>query len=174
MRKKILPPPVLSRELREGESADLTRRRWGIGLSFGGLFIGAVVGAYQTGIIKKLPDILPGKIWDAQKVDASDYAYQHLQMPDAMQMIFTYGVTAALISAGGKDRAKQNPLLPIAAAAKSAFDFLLDLALARSEWKDNKKLCSWCQTATLVSAATLALTIPEARRARDGIAAQAG
>lgn len=168
MKTETLPPPRLSHELREEKSPDLTRRRWAIGLSFAGILIGKVVGAYQTGIIKHLPDILPGKVWDAEKVDASDYAYRHLQMPDAMQMIVTYGITASLIAAGGKNRARENPALPVAAAAKSAFDFLLDLGLARSEWRDNKKLCSWCQMATLVSATTLALTLPEALRALKG------
>jgi hypothetical protein len=42
-------PSQLSRELRNGESSDLSRRRWAIGLSFGGAAIGILIGAYQTG-----------------------------------------------------------------------------------------------------------------------------
>ena len=61
---KTLPPAALSRELREGRSPDLTRRRWAIGLSYAGGVIGMIVGAYQTGIFKRLPDILPGEVWD--------------------------------------------------------------------------------------------------------------
>ena len=169
MRAERLQPAQLSRELREGRSPDLTRRRWTIGLSFAGVLIGAVVGAYQAGIVRRLPDIAPGKIFDAEKVDASDYAYQRLQMPDAMLMIITYGVTAALASAGGKDRAGQNPALPIAAAAKAAYDFVTCLRLAREEWQENRAFCSWCQAATLISAATLALSLPEARKAAANI-----
>ncbi len=161
MRIETLPPNQLSRELREETSSDLTRRRWAIGFSFAGVLIGKVVGAYQTGIIKKLPDILPGRIWNAEKVDASDYAYKRLQVPDATLMIVTYGATAALAAAGGKDRARQNPALPIAAAAKAGFDLATCLKLAQEEWSENKAFCSWCQLATLISAATLALLLPE-------------
>jgi uncharacterized membrane protein len=165
MRAETLPPRQLSRELREEASADLTRRRWTIGLSFAGVLIGTAVGAYQTGLIGRLPDIAPGKIFDAEKVDASDYAYQRLQMPDAMLMIITYGVTAALASAGAKDRAEQNPALPLVTAGKAAYDFMTCLRLAREEWQENEALCSWCQLATLISGVTLVLTLPEARKA---------
>jgi uncharacterized membrane protein len=162
---ELLAPKRLSRELRTGKAADMKRRRWAIGLSFAGVTIGQIVAAYQTGLLKRLPDILPGKVFDAEKVDASDYAYKRLQMPDAAQMVVTYGITAALASAGGTQRATDNPALPLATTAKAAFDFATCVQLAREEWAENKKLCSWCQIATLISAATLALTLPEARRA---------
>ena len=73
---QTIAPSQLSYELREEQSPDLTRRRWAIGLSLIGAAIGGVVGLYQTGIVKRLPDILPGRVWDAEKVDASDYAYK--------------------------------------------------------------------------------------------------
>ena len=165
MRMQTIPPAQLSRELREATGPDLTRRRWAIGLSFLGVAVGAVVGAYQTGLIRRLPDIAPGKIWDAEKVDASDYAYSRLQTPDAALMIVTYGLTAALVAAGGKDRARENPAIPIAAAVKAAYDFVTCLRLGREEWNQNQALCSWCQLATLISAATAALTLPEAAQA---------
>ena len=163
-----VPPAQLSRELREGDAPDLKRRRAGVALSFGGIFIGAVVGAYQMGLLKRLPDVLPGKLFDAEKVDASDYAYKRMQTPDAMLMIVTYGVTAALTAAGGEDRAEDNPALPIAAAAKAAYDLATALKLAQEEWQDNHALCSWCQVATLLSIGTLALALPEALRATRG------
>lgn len=165
-----LPPAQLSRELRLETSPELTRRRWGIGLSLIGAAIGGVVTAYQTGIIKRLPDIFPGRIWDAEKVDASDYAYKRLQTPDAAMMVVTYGVTAGLIAAGGKERAEQAPALPIAAALKALFDFGTCVKLGQEEWAENRALCSWCQLATLISAATVALTVPEAVRASRAFA----
>lgn len=168
MKAELLAPAQLSQELRTADGADMALRRWGIGLSFAGAFIGAVVGAYQTGILNRLPDILPGEVFDAEKVDASDYAYRHGQMPDAMQMLVNYGLTAAAIAAGGKDRAEQFPALPVIAAGKAAFDTALCLGLARTEWRENQKLCSWCQVATLVSALTLAVTLPEAWKALKG------
>jgi uncharacterized membrane protein len=162
---QTIAPSQLSHELREATSPDLTRRRWGIGLSLIGAAIGGVVAAYQTGIIKRLPDILPGRIWDAEKVDASDYAYKRLQVPDATMMVGTYAITAALIAAGGKDRAEQAPVLPIVAAIKALFDFVTCVQLGREEWAENKALCSYCQVATVISAATVVLTLPEAVRA---------
>jgi uncharacterized membrane protein len=167
---QTIAPAQLSHELREEQSPDLTRRRWAIGLSLLGAAIGGVVGLYQTGIIKRLPDILPGRIWDAEKVDASDYAYKRLQTPDAMLMIGTFALTAGLIAAGGKDRAEQAPALPIAAAVKATLDLATDLKLAQEEWAENKALCSYCQVATLISAATVALTLPEAVRASKALA----
>ncbi|WP_300973493.1 vitamin K epoxide reductase family protein [Sphingomonas sp. LHG3406-1] len=165
-----IAPADLSRELREGQSADLTRRRWTIGLSLVGAAIGGVVTLYQTGIVKRLPDILPGKLFDAEKVDASDYAYRRMQMPDATLMVLTYGATAALAAAGGAERATRQPLLPVALAAKAWYDLATCLKLAREEWAENKALCSWCQVATLVSAATAALSLPEATRAAKALA----
>lgn len=161
----LLPPAILSRELRKESSPDLARRRWAIGLSFAGSMIGMVVGAYQTGLLKRLPDILPGRVFDAEKVDASDYAYKRLQSPDGTLMAVTYGVTAALVAAGGRDRARDNPALPLAAAGKAIYDLVTCLRLAREEWADNKALCSWCQVATVITGATVALTLPEAGRA---------
>ena len=162
---KALPPSTLSRELREGRSAALNRRRWAIGLSYGGGIIGMIVGAYQTGILKRLPDILPGKVFNAEKVDASDYAYKRMQSPDGPLMGVTYLVTASLAAAGGKDRAEQQPWLPIAAALKAWGDLLFAGKLAQEEWAENKALCSWCQVATAFSAATALLLTPEAVRA---------
>ena len=159
---RTVPPAELSRELREAESPHMKRRRQGIALSFAGAFIGAVVAAYQTGLLKRLPDIMPGEVFDAEKVDASDYAYERLQTADGLLMLNTYGLTAALIGAGGANRAQEQPLLPLAAAVKAAYDFVTCIKLAREEWQENKALCSWCQVATFVSGVTLAATLPEA------------
>lgn len=171
MQMQTIEPGQLSRELREETSGDLKRRRWAIGLSFAGVGIGMIVGAYQTGLLRRLPDMLPGEIFDAEKVDASDYAYSRLQTPDALLMTVTYGLTAALAGAGGKDRAADNPALPIAAAAKAGYDLLTAAKLAKEEWDENGKLCSYCQVATAISAATLALTVPEAVKAGRRLAA---
>ena len=165
MSAELLSPSQLSHELREGTSDDLRRRRAGVALSFAGAGIGAVVGAYQMGLTRRLPDVLPGKVWDAEKVDASDYAYANLQQPDGPMMLVNYGLTAMAISAGGQDRARQNPALPLLAAGKAAADLVLTSVMAVIEWRQNKKLCSWCQVATAISATTFALSLPEAGKA---------
>lgn len=164
-----IAPATLSRELRLGRTPDLTRRRWTIGLSLVGAAIGGVVTLYQTGIVRRLPDILPGSIFDAEKVDASDYAYKRMQLPDAALMIITYAITTALAAAGGAERAARQPALPLALAAKTWYDFATCLRLGQEEWADNKALCSWCQVATLISAVAAALSLPEAIRAGRGL-----
>lgn len=159
-----MSPSQLSRELREGQSPDLTNRRWIIGLSLLGTVAGQIVSLYQTGIIKKLPDP-PVPIFDSTKVNASDYAYKRAQTPDALMMIVTYGITAWLAGAGGKDRARTTPWLPVAMGAKILADIGTNLQLAREEWAENKALCAYCQSATVVSIASAALAIPEVSKA---------
>ena len=157
-------PSQLSRYLRTASDPDLRRRRWVLGLSLAGATIGQVVAAYQTGLIKHLPDPPVGP-FDSDRVDASDYAYERAATPDGLLMALTYAVTATLAGAGGRDRARHRPVLPLLMAAKVAADVVTNLALVREEWSQNKALCAWCQTATLASAASLALVVPETRRA---------
>ncbi len=164
-------PERLSHELREGRSADLTRRRWVVGLSMLSGTIGNLVGLYQTGIIKRLPDPPEdlvvmgaelGKLFNATKVDASAYAYRRAGTPDGLLMTATYAVTAILAGAGGRDRARTAPALPLLMAAKTIYDAVLCVKLAREEWADNHALCEYCQVATVASFASAALALPEA------------
>ena len=159
-----MTPRQLSHELRNDVTPDLTRRRWILGLSLIGVAAGKLVSLFQMGILRSLPDP-PLRVFDSPKVDSSDYAYRRLNMPDAPLMIVTYGLTACLAAAGGKNRAEQNPALPIALAGKALLDTATNLKLAREEWQENRKLCSYCQTATLVSLASVVLALPEAVRA---------
>ncbi|WP_019947283.1 vitamin K epoxide reductase family protein [Hymenobacter aerophilus] len=154
-------PTQLSHELREGQSPDMTRRRWIIGLSLVGVAAGQIVSMYQTGIIHHLPDPPIGP-FNSDKVDASDYGYKRLDTPDALPMIVTYGLTATLAGAGGLHRATDKPLLPVAMGAKTLFDVLNTVKLGQEEWQENKALCFYCQVATVASFASLALAIPEA------------
>ena len=159
-----MSPRELSKQLREGQSADLNRRRWIIGLSFLGCAAAKIVGLYQVGIVKRLPDP-PLEVFDSTRVDASDYAYKRLQTPDAFLMLGSYATTAALAAAGGENRAEENRALPLALAAKTAVDCVTALELSREEWGENKALCFYCQVATVCSFVSLALAIPEAARA---------
>jgi len=154
-------PTQLSEELRYNQDPNMKRRRWIIGLSLLGVALGQIVTLYQTGIIHHLPDPPVGP-FDSDKVDASDYGYKRLDTPDAVGMISTYGITTALAAAGGANRATDNPALPISLLAKTLGDVATNLTLAREEWKENKALCFYCQTATVASIATLVLAVPEA------------
>ncbi|MBE9212258.1 vitamin K epoxide reductase family protein [Plectonema cf. radiosum LEGE 06105] len=153
-------PQQLSHELREGNSPDLNRRRQIVSLSMLGASMGQIVSLYQTGVIDHLPDP-PISIFDADRVDASEYAYSRFNSPDGPIMLVNYGITAWLAAAGGQDRAEKNPLLPLAMGTKILVDAVISAELAREEWRENKAFCEYCQIATLCSFASLALAIPE-------------
>ena len=158
-----MTPSHLSRDLRTATTPDMTRRRWVIGLSIVNAAVGALVGAYQTGIIRHLPD--PPGPFDADRVDASDYAYKRLSSGDGLLMMTTFAATAVLAGIGGADRAEEKPWVPIALAAKSAYDVVTAAQLAQEEWQTNRALCAYCQGASVLTLVVAALTLPEAARA---------
>ena len=160
-----MKPSQLSQYLRKADDAELHRRRWTVGLSLFGVAMGQIVTAYQTGLIPHLPDPPPHDLFDADQVDASDYAYENYVTPDGVMMIANYAVTAWLASAGGPDRAERKPWLSIATAGKAVFDAGLCLSLAKKEWQENRALCAYCQAATVASLVTVATTLPEAIQA---------
>lgn len=155
-----MEPSQLSQELRQGKNPNMSRRRAIIGLSMLGGSMGQLVTLYQTGIISHLPDP-PVPIFNADKVDASNYAYKRFNAPDGPLMIATYALTAWLASMGGLERARRNPLIPIAMGIKILFDCATNVQLAREEWQENKALCEYCQVASVCSFASLALALPE-------------
>jgi uncharacterized membrane protein len=162
-------PARLSRELRLGTSPALSRRRWIVGLAFFGMAMGKIVSLYQMGILRHLPD-LPGRLFNAEKVDASNYAYKRLQTPDGFLMVITYAITAALAAAGGRDRATSHPVLPVLMAAKAGYDVATTAKLSREEWQENRALCGYCTAAALASLVILKLSLPEAARAAERLA----
>jgi len=164
-------PQQLSKELREGDSPDLERRRWIMGLSMVGATMAQIVTLYQTGVLKELPD-LPIPLVDSDRVDASDYAYSRLNTPDGPLMLINYGITAWLASTGGQNRARKNPLIPIAMGAKILVDSIAAAELAREEWAENKAFCEYCQVATLCSFVSLALAAPEVMSAVNTLLGQ--
>ena len=159
-------PSELSRYYREEDGdAELSRRRAQVALNLVGVAAGAVVGAYQTGLIGHLPDPPSGGLFDSDKVDASDYAYKRAETPDGLLMLVTYSISTLLAGAGGPDRARRHPWLSLLNTAKCAYDLATAAKLAREEWGDNKALCAYCQSATAASVGALALSLPEAAEA---------
>lgn len=154
-------PKELSQELRQGKNPNMTRRRAIIGLSMLGGSMGQLVTLYQTGIVSHLPDPPGQELFDADRVDASNYAYSRFNSPDGPIMVLNYAITAWLASAGGLDRARRNPLLPIAMGIKILLDGVVSAELAREEWSENKAFCEYCQVATVCSFASLVLAVPE-------------
>lgn len=83
-----MEPQQLSQELRQGKDPNMSRRRAIIGLSMLGGSMGQLVTLYQTGIISYLPDPPGQQIFDADRVDASNYAYSRFNLPDGPIMIY--------------------------------------------------------------------------------------
>ncbi|HVH87799.1 MAG TPA: vitamin K epoxide reductase family protein [Terriglobales bacterium] len=151
----------LSRELRNDKSGNMRRRRAVVGLSSIGATSLGLIGLYQTGIIKHLPEP-PLPHLDAEKVDASPEAYEWLSTPDAVLGVASYGATMTLAAMGGDDRAVKQPFIPIALAAKTALDVFNAARLTRDQWTKHRAFCIWCLIAAGATFASVPFVVPEA------------
>jgi hypothetical protein len=148
-----MKPEELSRQLRHGSSRFLRNRRGAIG-SLG------VVSLYQVGIVGRVPEP-PLPYLDADQVDAAPEAYAVLAMPDGLLGIASY----ALAAAGGEDRAAERPWIPLALAAKIAFDAAQAGKLTLEQWTQHRAFCLWCLATAGANFATAPLVVPEAHAA---------
>jgi uncharacterized membrane protein len=159
-----MTPKELSEQLRQGESADLARRRTVAALSLTAAASMGLIALYQLGLIKHLPEP-PLSRFNADKVDAAPEAYKLFSMPDAALGLGSYAATLALAAIGGKDRARELSWVPLALAAKVGFDTLQAGRLTWDQWAKHKAFCFWCLLASGATFATLPLVLPEARAA---------
>ena len=153
---------AVSDDLRRGAGALLDRRRRLAGLSLGSIAAFAGVAAYQTGVIRHLPEP-PTGLLDADSVDASGEAYQQLKTPDAALGMVSSAMTLVLIGMGDARRATQRPWVPLAMAAKVGLDALGGLYLTAEQASKHKKFCGWCLVATTAYLAMVPQVVPEAR-----------
>jgi uncharacterized membrane protein len=123
-----------------------------------------VIALYQTGVIRSLPE--PALPWlDADRVDAAGDAYELFAMPDAAIGMVSYAATLALSAAGGADRERTAPWLPVALLGKTLMDAGQAARLSWKQWADHRAFCSWCLLAAAATFATVPLAAPEARTA---------
>ena len=154
----------LSRELREGDDERLRRRRTMTTLTLVSIGSMAVISLYQMGIIPHLPEPpIPGL--DADRVDASEEAYEKLGMPDGVLGLHSYSTTLALAAMGATDRAESTPWIPLALAAKVLVDAFQAGKLSYDQWAKHRAFCSWCLLAAGATFAAVPLVLPEAREA---------
>lgn len=159
-----LTPTELGQRLRHDDGPLLARRRAIAGLSLAAMGSLGVVALYQLGIIGHLPDPpLPG--FDADKVHGSAKAYAMLATPDAVLGLSSYAVTLALAATGNPDRARSQPWLSLALAAKVACDLGLAGLLTWNEVTEQRALSAWSLLTSGATGATAALVVPEARAA---------
>ncbi len=159
-----MTPEQLGRELRLGTGGFLAQRRKILGLSL--IASGAMmpISLYQMGVIGHLPE--PPLPWlDADAVDGSSEAYAILATPDAVLGLGSYALTAWLAAAGGEERGRTRPWIPLALAAKVGLDALVGAKLTVDQWTRHRAFCSWCLLAAGASVATVPLAVPEARAA---------
>jgi hypothetical protein len=160
----------LSRELRHGSGRFLESRRGVVGLSLLAAGSMGLIALYQTGVLKHLPEP-PLPFLDADEVDAAPEAYGRLGLPvpDAALGFVSYGTTLALAATGGRDRADEQPWIPLALAAKAGIDAVQAAKLTWEQWAKHRAFCSWCLLAAAATFAAVPLVIPEARAALRSI-----
>jgi uncharacterized membrane protein len=155
---------ALSAGLRHGSRKFLRHRRGVFGLFLMASASMSVIAMYQMGILKRVPEPpLPGL--DSDGITGSAKAYSLLETPDAVLAIGSYASTMALAAMGSPNRAVEQPLIPIALAAKVVLDAAVAAKYTFDEWREHRSLCSWCLLASAAVFAALPLAIPEARRA---------
>lgn len=154
----------LSYELRRTSGGYLKQRRAIVGLSLAAIGAMGLISLYQTGVIRHLPDPPLPKL-NADKVDGSAEAYSLFDTPDSVLGLGNYAATLGLAAMGGKNRARMSPWIPIALAAKTAFDAFQGVRLLVDQTVKQKAYCAWCLLAAAASIAMFPFSVPEARDA---------
>jgi uncharacterized membrane protein len=152
----------LGKQLRTGDSPVLRRRRQIAGLSLFSIGMMGFISLYQTGIVRRLPD-LPFSMFDANAVDAAPEAYEFLSTPDAVLGIVNYAATLALAATGPEDRTRIYPVIPLVMAGKTLADSLSAGKLTLDQWTKHRTFCIWCLLGAASTFATVPLALPEAR-----------
>jgi hypothetical protein len=159
----------LSWELRHDSSGEMQRRRWVVGLSMLGVTLAQLMALQQTGIVRKLPDV-PGPRVDPDEVNKHAYAYRRLALPNALLQVISFGATAALAAAGGSDRARRRPWLPLALLAKTGFDGWLAAREAQDALRHTRRVESYAALSGLTTLACIGLAAFDAWSASRAIA----
>jgi uncharacterized membrane protein len=121
----------------------------------------------QTGIVRHLPDP-PFESFDSDKVNSSDAAYK-FGVPDGALALSSLASNIPLAAYGGADRARLQPWVPLLATGKAAVEAVVSGWYFYQMPAKEKKWCGYCIVGALCNFGILALTIPEARKALDGL-----
>lgn len=156
-------PERIRKELLHGRSAELNRKRKIIILSAIGLLDFTAISLYQSGIIRRLPD-LPFRIFNTNKVNASEKAYA-LGLPDGTLGASLFALNMVLATAGGSSRTGRKPVYDlllggsILANAGGAVEYLFNMTTKQ------KKVCLYCLAGAGISFTSLKLIAPDALKA---------
>lgn len=156
-------PQQLRRELQNSEKPDLNLRRAVIGLSLLGIGAMTAVSLFQIGIVKHLPDP-PIDGFDSDKVNSSDTAYA-LGVPDGTLSLASLAANIPLAAFGGENRAEEQPLIPLAIAAKASVEAVVAGWYFYQMPTKEKAWCGYCILGAAANFGIAALTLKEAKRA---------
>ena len=155
---------AVSDALRRGAGDFLDRRRRMALLQTASAGALALVGLYQFGLIRSVPEPpLPGL--DGDRVDASGEAYSFLHTPDSALAIVSAGVSLVLAGMGDERRHEERPWIPLLLLGKSLVDAASGLYLSAEQVTKHKRVCSWCTLSAGLLVATVPTALPEARAA---------
>ncbi|MBA2746189.1 MAG: hypothetical protein H0U44_08195 [Flavisolibacter sp.] len=149
---------AIRQELLTGTGEDLERRRKIMMLSALGLVDFAFISLYQSGAIKRMPE-LPIKIFDSNKVNAAPDAYQ-MGAPDGTISAWLYATNMVLATAGGTEASGRKPALDvalggtIAANAAGAVYYLFVMAFKQ------KRVCPYCIAGAAINIASAIIIAP--------------
>jgi uncharacterized membrane protein len=153
-----MKPFEIRQALTTEKSDALDRRRKVILLSVIGLVDFSIISLYQTGIIKRLPD-LPYKIFDSNKVNKAPEAYA-LGVPDGPISAAVYSATMLLAAAVGSENSGRKPVFDVMLGgailgntAGAAF-YLYDMIFKQ------KKICLYCVAGAVINFASAVIIAP--------------
>lgn len=154
----------VSDALRRQDSRHLQARRRVAALQFISNAALSIVGLYQFGLLRRVPEPpLPGLGADA--VDAAGEAYELGYTPDSTLGLASGGISLALAGMGGGNRASEHPLIPLAMFAKAVVDATSGLYLTAEQLTKHKRICSFCTVSALALVVSVPAAWPEARDA---------
>ncbi len=145
-------------------SPDLTRRRGAAALVLGAFASTGVVTLYEHGLVRYLPDP-PLEAFDPDRARPAGAA------GDAALGLAGHAVSLALIAMGTGERAREQPWIPLLAAATLGADAAGALALAAGQRTEDRPLGPWRAVAAAATVAAVPLALPEAREALDRLRA---
>ena len=160
----------LIEDLTRADDHDLRRRRDVIALSLAGMAAMTPVVLLQTGVVKHLPDPPVGN-FHSDKVNLSEEAYK-FGVPDGTLAMLSLAGNLVLAAFGDKDRSREKPWVPIAAAVKAAIDAAMAGWYFYQMPAKEKAWCPYCIAGALANFGIFLKTIPEALHALNGDAKQ--
>lgn len=149
---------AIRQELLTGKDKDLETRRTITALSALGIVDFAFISLYQSGVIKRLPE-LPFKGFDSNTVNAAPEAYM-MGAPDATISALVYASNMVLATAGGTEASGRKPALDmllgatIAGNAAGAVYYLYDMIFKQ------KKVCPYCIVGAAINLASAVIVAP--------------